>query len=137
MGTVGYTEPEAEEKFGKGNIKIYTSKFVNMFYSMTEHKPQTGMKLICFGENEIVVGLHVIGLGADEMVQGFGVAIKMGATKTDFDNCVAIHPTGRFPFLRFYRLTNTKYVASEEFVTMSPWGKIRDQITLPPPKTKL
>mmetsp|Transcript_2609 Transcript_2609/g.3994 ORF Transcript_2609/g.3994 Transcript_2609/m.3994 type:complete len:91 (+) Transcript_2609:359-631(+) len=63
------------------------------------------MKLVCAGTNELVVGLHVIGMGADEMLQGFGIALKMGATKADFDSCVAIHPT-----------------AAEEFVTMFPWG---------------
>ena len=68
-------------------------------------KKPMAMKLVCRGEEETVVGLHVIGHSADEMLQGFGVAIKMGATKADFDNCVAIHPT-----------------ASEEFVTMAPWG---------------
>lgn len=73
-----------------------------MYYSMLDHKAPTFMKLICVkSENERVVGLHCIGLGCDEMVQGFGVAVKMGATKSDFDNCVAIHPT-----------------SSEEFVTM-------------------
>ena len=51
------------------------------------------MKLVCAGSNEKIVGLHIIGFGADEMLQGFAVAIKMGATKADFDNCVAIHPT--------------------------------------------
>jgi glutathione reductase (NADPH) len=57
------------------------------------------MKLICAGADEKVVGLHVIGLGADEMLQGFAVAIKMGATKADFDNCVAIHPTSAEEFV--------------------------------------
>merc|ERR1711920_1112936 len=70
-----------------------------------DEKPKTSMKLICMGPNEQVVGLHVIGMGADEMLQGFGIALKMGATKADFDSCIAIHPT-----------------ASEEFVTMYPWG---------------
>tara|TARA_B110000971_G_scaffold213356_1_gene244082 strand:+ start:931 stop:1155 length:225 start_codon:yes stop_codon:yes gene_type:complete len=63
------------------------------------------MKMICAGQDEKVVGLHCIGMGCDEMMQGFGVAMKMGATKADFDSCVAIHPT-----------------ASEEFVTLAPWG---------------
>ena len=78
-----------------------------MQYALCEEelKKPMAMKLVCVGPEEKVVGLHVIGHGADEMVQGFGVAIKMGATKADFDNCVAIHPT-----------------ASEEFVTMGPWG---------------
>ena len=63
------------------------------------------MKLVCEGVEERVVGLHVVGMGADEMLQGFGVAMKMGATKKDFDNSVAIHPT-----------------AAEEVVTLAPWG---------------
>lgn len=64
-----------------------------MYYAMLEHKGPTSYKLICEGENERVVGLHIIGLGSAEMLQGFGVAVKMGATKADFDSCVAIHPT--------------------------------------------
>ena len=97
IGTIGYTEPEAIAKYGANNIKMYTSKFVNLFYSMCEpeEKQKTAMKLICVGEEEVVVGLHVAGIGADEMVQGFGVAMKMGAYKSDFDNIVAIHPTGK------------------------------------------
>jgi len=86
---------------GKKNIKIYTSKFTNMFFSVSKTKEKTAMKLVCVLPEERVVGLHVIGKGADEMVQGFSVAVKMGATKEQFDNTVAIHPT-----------------ASEEFVTM-------------------
>lgn len=50
-------------------------------------------KLVCAGPEEKVVGLHILGLGSGEMLQGFGVAVKMGATKKDFDSCVAIHPT--------------------------------------------
>ncbi|DAZ99275.1 TPA: LOW QUALITY PROTEIN: hypothetical protein N0F65_005443 [Lagenidium giganteum] len=117
LGTIGYTEPQAIEAFGAENVKVYTSKFVNLLYAMSEpeHKAKTAMKLVCVGENETVVGLHVAGEGADEMLQGFGVAIKMNATKADFDNIVAIHPT-----------------AAEEFVTMAPWGTIRDKIQLPP-----
>ena len=51
------------------------------------------MKLVCVGEEEKVVGIHMAGLDADEIIQGFGVAVKMGARKADLDNCVAIHPT--------------------------------------------
>ena len=57
------------------------------------------MKLICVGEEEKVMGLHGVGFGVDEMIQGFAVAIKMGATKRDFDNTVAIHPTGSEEFV--------------------------------------
>jgi glutathione reductase (NADPH) len=97
IGTVGYTEGEARKIYTEDKLKIYTSNFTPLYYSMTERKVKCSMKLICAdtdGKKEKVVGLHIIGLGADEMLQGFGVAIKMGATKEDFDNCVAIHPTG-------------------------------------------
>ncbi|XP_031552768.1 glutathione reductase, mitochondrial-like [Actinia tenebrosa] len=93
IGTVGMTEEEATAKYGKENLKIYTSAFVNMYYAMCEKKHKTYMKLICLLPEEKVIGLHILGLAADEMLQGFSVAIKMGATKKDFDNCVAIHPT--------------------------------------------
>ncbi|KAF1326228.1 Glutathione-disulfide reductase, partial [Globisporangium splendens] len=117
LGTIGYTEPEAIEKFGAENVKTYSSKFVNLLYAMADpdHKGKTAMKLVTVGKDEVVVGVHVAGEGADEMIQGFGVAVKMNATKADFDNIVAIHPT-----------------AAEELVTMAPWGTIKDKIVLPP-----
>lgn len=93
VGAIGLTEKEAVEKHGSENIKIYKADFLPMYYQMVTHKSRMKMKLITFGPTEKVVGLHMIGLGADEILQGFGVAIKMGATKKDFDNCVAIHPT--------------------------------------------
>ncbi|TAQ91412.1 hypothetical protein B7494_g252 [Chlorociboria aeruginascens] len=94
IGSIGLTEPQAVEKYGKGNIKVYSTSFTAMYYAMMEQedKGPTKYKLICQGPNEKVVGLHIMGLGSGEMLQGFGVAIKMGATKQDFDNCVAIHP---------------------------------------------
>jgi len=110
IGTIGYTEPHAIEKFGQENIKTYTSTFVNLYYGSfyegnVGEKPFTKYKIICNGPEERVVGLHIIGMGSDEVLQGFGVAVRMGATKADFDRCVAIHPT-----------------AAEELVTMHPWG---------------
>lgn len=93
VGTVGLSEAQAIEKYGADTIRVYKSEFVDMYFAVTEHKPRTLMKLIVQGENERVVGCHVVGRGADEMIQGFAVAIKMGATKRDFDNTVAIHPT--------------------------------------------
>ncbi|GAA5802321.1 hypothetical protein EDC94DRAFT_25066 [Helicostylum pulchrum] len=100
-GTIGYTEDEAREKFGTDNVKTYTSKFTNMYFSMLEHKEPTAYKLVCAGDDEKVVGVHILGRGSDEILQGFGVAVRMGATKANFDSCVAIHPT-----------------AAEELVTM-------------------
>jgi glutathione reductase (NADPH) len=64
-----------------------------MFNALTAVKPKTMMKLVVSGDDERVVGCHVIGPGADEMMQGFAVAMSMGARKSDFDDTIAIHPT--------------------------------------------
>lgn len=101
IGTVGLTEEEARREFGD-SVKCYQTRFTNIYYAVTERRPPTAMKLVTVGIEERVVGVHVIGLGADEMIQGFAVAVKMGAKKSDFDNTVAIHPT-----------------AAEELVTLS------------------
>ena len=101
IGTVGLTQEEAEKQYGKDAIKVYTSSFASMYSAVTQHRQLAKFKLITAGLEETVVGLHGLGYGVDEMIQGFAVAIKMGATKADFDATVAIHPTG-----------------SEEFVTM-------------------
>ena len=100
IGSVGMSESDARKLHGD-SVKTYTTRFTNMFYAVTEKKALTHMKLVCVGEDERVVGVHVIGRGADEMIQGFAVAVKLRATKADFDRTVAIHPT-----------------ASEELVTM-------------------
>jgi glutathione reductase (NADPH) len=92
IGTVGLSEAEARARHGDA-VRVYTSGFVPMYHSMTTRKPRTEMKLITVGAEQRIVGLHVIGDGADEMLQGFAVAIRMGATKRDFDDTVAIHPT--------------------------------------------
>ena len=108
IGAIGLTEPRAIAKYGEANIKVYKSKFSNLFYGIFDNdddKSKTIMKLITAGKEEKVVGIHIFGMGADEMLQGFGVAVKMGATKADFDSCIAIHPT-----------------AAEELVTMGTWG---------------
>jgi glutathione reductase (NADPH) len=93
IGTVGLSEAEAIELYGAAGVKTYVTRFTNMYYAMTTYKPKTAMKLVTVGPEERVVGVHVIGLGADEMLQGFAVAVRMGATKSDFDRTVAIHPT--------------------------------------------
>ena len=92
MGTVGLSEIEAHALHGEA-VKIYTSRFIPLYQSMLDHKTHAAMKLITVGPEEKVVGCHVIGPGADEMLQGFAVAIRMGATKRDLDDTVAIHPT--------------------------------------------
>jgi glutathione reductase (NADPH) len=101
VATIGLTEKEAIEKYGQENLKIYRSTFTPMYFALGEYPQKCDLKLICLGAEEKIIGLHGIGLGVDEMLQGFALAIKMGATKKDFDNTVAIHPTG-----------------AEEFVTM-------------------
>merc|ERR1712107_925526 len=108
IGTVGLTEAEAVDQYGE--VVVYQTKFTPMYHALTTRKQQTVMKLICVGPEEKVVGLHMMGRGCDEMLQGFGVAVKMGATKKDFDNCVAIHPT-----------------SSEEFVTMPHPRKLNEK----------
>ena len=92
IGTVGLTEGEARESHGEA-VKIYQTRFTPMYYAPVEHQRKTAMKLVTVGAQEKVVGCHIIGDGADEMLQGFAVAIRMGATKKDLDDTVAIHPT--------------------------------------------
>lgn len=101
IGTVGLSEPEARLKFGDAQVKTYQSSFTTMYTAITRHRQPACMKLVCVGPVERVVGIHGIGHGMDEILQGFAVALKMGATKKDLDDTVAIHPT-----------------AAEEFVTM-------------------
>jgi glutathione-disulfide reductase len=92
IGTVGLTEDEARQRHGR-DVTIYTSEFTPMRHALSTQGTSTAMKLVCAGEEEKVVGIHIIGDNADEMLQGFAVAVKMGATKADFDNTMAIHPT--------------------------------------------
>ena len=93
IGTVGLTETEARARYSQDELKIYTSEFVPMYHALTERRPKSAMKLITLGEDERVIGCHIIGPGADEMLQGFAVAVRMGARKADLDDTVAIHPT--------------------------------------------
>lgn len=92
IGTVGKTEAEAREEYGDA-VKCYRSSFVDSYYSLARRKIRTHMKLVTVGPEERVVGIHVIGRSADELIQGFAVALRMGATKADLDRTVAIHPT--------------------------------------------
>jgi glutathione reductase (NADPH) len=92
IGTIGLTEAEARARYGD-DIKVYTSGFIGMYYALGADKRRSVMKLITAGTDERIVGCHVIGEGADEMLQGFAVALRLGATKRDFDDTVAIHPT--------------------------------------------
>ncbi|ETO17443.1 glutathione-disulfide reductase, partial [Reticulomyxa filosa] len=100
IGTIGLTEEHVREQVKNKKlpepIKIYETHFRDLKYGMYSNqseKVMTHMKLVCVGKEEKIVGLHMIGDGCDESLQGFAVAIKMGATKEDFDNITAIHPT--------------------------------------------
>ena len=119
IGTVGLTQSQAEDKYGAENIRVRQASFNSMFYVFNDadSKVRTGLKIVLAGPEEKVVGLHMIGPSSDEMLQGFAVAVKMGATRRDFEACVAIHPT-----------------ISEEMVTFGGWGQTPDQKTplLPP-----
>src|SRR5882762_6891107 len=101
IGSVGLTEKAARERYGAANITVFRSSFVPLYHALTTAKTRCHMKLVTAGAEQRIVGLHVVGAGADEMLQGFAVAVRMGATKKDFDDTVAIHPT-----------------SAEEFVTM-------------------
>ncbi len=92
IGTIGLTEQQATEQFGT-DINVYTSRFNPMSQALSTEKQPTVMKLITTGQNEKIIGCHLFGENSDEILQGFAVAIKMGATKKDFDDTVAIHPT--------------------------------------------
>jgi glutathione-disulfide reductase len=92
IGTIGLTEDEARRRYGQ-DVKIYRNEFTPMRHALSTHPSTTAMKLVCAGRDEKIVGIHVIGENADEMLQGFAVAVKMGATKADFDSTIAIHPT--------------------------------------------
>lgn len=103
-GTIGLTEAEAESMYGQESIRVFESTFVPLFYGVTAEKSLSRAKLVCTRQENRIVGLHIFGSASDEILQGFGVAMKMGATKADFDSCVAIHPT-----------------SAEELVTIPPW----------------
>jgi glutathione reductase (NADPH) len=101
IATVGMTELEARERYGDSEVKCYQSRFVPLLRAFAAEPERTAMKLITVGQEEKIVGLHAIGDGVDELLQGFAVALRMGARKRDFDDTIAIHPT-----------------SAEEFVTM-------------------
>jgi len=98
--TVGLTEEDAREKYGDA-IKIYRAKFRPLYYTLTDKQEKTLMKLVVNQENDRVLGAHMVGEHSGEIIQAVAIALKMGATKADFDATVALHPS-----------------SAEEFVTM-------------------
>lgn len=103
VGTLGLAEHDAKAQYGEDNVNVYSSVFTPMRYAFTKHQIKTALKLVCVGEDQRVVGIHIVGDGADEMLQGFAVAVQMNATKADLDATIAIHPS-----------------SAEELVTMRP-----------------
>lgn len=101
IGSVGLSEAAARAQFGDA-VRMHQTRFTPMLWSLAGREGKTLMKLVCTGSDERIVGLHGIGPGMDEMLQGFAVALRMGARYADFQRSVAIHPT-----------------SAEEFVTMS------------------
>ncbi len=92
IGTIGLSEAQAREQYGDA-VRVYSGRFAALYFALIEHKVFSAVKMVVVGEEERVVGLHCIGPGADEMMQGFAVAMRMGACKRDFDATIAIHPT--------------------------------------------
>ena len=101
IGAIGYSEEAAKEKFGADKVKVYTSNFTPMYSAVSENRQPARFKLITQGDDEVVVGVHGIGYAVEEMMQGFAVGVRLGLTKKQFNQTIAIHPTG-----------------AEEFVTM-------------------
>lgn len=93
IGTVGLSEEAARERHGDDAVRVYRARFTPMQLALSDHPRQSLMKLVCVGTEERVAGVHVFGPGADEMLQGFAVAVRMGARMADLDATVAIHPT--------------------------------------------
>jgi len=91
-GTVGITEAAAKEKFGN-SVKCYRAKFRPMFHSLTGADEKVMVKLVVESNTERVLGVHMVGKDAAEIIQGMAIAINMGATKADFDRTIAIHPS--------------------------------------------
>ncbi len=92
LGSVGLSEEQARKQCGDA-VKIYRSHFTPMQFMLVQRKEPSLMKLVCVGEDERVVGIHLLGPGTDEILQGFAVALKLGLRKRDLEAAVAIHPT--------------------------------------------
>jgi glutathione reductase (NADPH) len=92
VGTVGLSEAEARTEYGDA-VEVFRHDFMPLYHGVTARRRRAEVKLVTTGQSRRIVGLHAIGMGADELLQGFAVALRLGATKRDFDDTVAIHPT--------------------------------------------
>ena len=122
IATIGLTEQQALENYCCS--RVYQSDFTPMRYALAEHGTTTALKLICADKEEKVVGIHIIGDSADEMLQGFAVALKMGATKADFDRTVAIHPSSAEELVTMK--TPVSDVPCHEIDAGNEWKEIAD-----------
>lgn len=93
LAMIGLTEAAAKEQYGADNVTVYSGKFTPMRHLMSVNPHPVHVKLVCANANEEVVGVHWLGEGADEGIQGFAIPMGMGATKADFDNTIAVHPS--------------------------------------------
>ena len=98
VASVGISEARARDEYGDA-VRVHMASFVPMLHMLAGRERRTLMKMVTVGEAERIVGLHGIGPGMDEMLQGFAVALRMGATRTDFIKTVAIHPTSAEEFV--------------------------------------
>ena len=93
IATLGLSEVEACRHYGDDAVTVYQTDFTPMRHALSAKGATTAIKLVCVGEQQRIAGIHMVGDGADEILQGFAVAVKMGATKADFDSTIALHPT--------------------------------------------
>ena len=110
IGTVGLTEEQARRQYGD-DVDVYCARFKPMKNTLSGRDERTFMKLVVDGRSDRVLGCHMLGADAPEIVQGLAIAVKCGASKRMFDQTVGIHPS-----------------AAEEFVTM------REKFVRPPPQ---
>jgi len=93
VATLGLSEEAARRQHGDDTVTVYQTAFTPMRHALAAQGASTAIKLVCVGEQQRIAGIHLVGDGADEILQGFAVAVKMGATKADFDSTIAIHPS--------------------------------------------
>lgn len=120
VGSVGLSEAEARACHGDDDVTVYETSFVPMRYALSKHGVTTAMKMVCVGSNEKIVGIHLIGDNVDEMLQGFAVAVKMGASRADFGNTIAIHPTSAEELVT---MKDARSVAADDVDESSEWRK--------------
>lgn len=105
IGTVGLSEEAAREKFT--HIRVYSTDFRAMKHTLSGSQERTLMKLVVDDATDVVVGAHMVGDDAGEIIQGIAIAVRAGLTKRDFDRTVGIHPTGAEEFVTLRTLTRT------------------------------